>query len=106
MMPILQDYSKKRDHNNRMSNEAIYHSVNLLSRIAGVRPMAASRGTSFEVANTPLNVKNAQQAQTLISRTLDAYIMSQKYAEANKGQAVVNIYNLLRSNIGKGIIVG
>lgn len=106
MMPVLQDYSKQRDHNNRMSNEAIYHSVNLLSRIAGVRPMAASRGTSFEVANTPLNVKNAQQAQTLISRTLDAYIMSQKYAEANKGQAVVNIYNLLRSNIGKGIIVG
>lgn len=106
MMPILKDYSSQRDHRNRLSNDAIYHSVNLLARIAGVRPTIASRGTAFEVANTPLNVKNAQQAQTLISRTLDAYMMSQKYAEANKGQAVVNIYNLLKSNIGKGIIVG
>lgn len=100
----IRDYASNVDSKGRMTNDALQHSVNLMSRMGGIG-LRQSRGAGVNANTGVINFKNAQQAQEAVSRTLDAYITSQKYAEANKGRAVVDIYNLLKSNINKGIVV-
>lgn len=106
LMGQVQKFSEQRDSKGRMSNDALYHSISLMSRMGGGTAIQTSKGMSMSVGSGKVaNFKTAQDAQTAVSRSLDAYIMSQQYAEANKGKAVVDIYNLLKQNIGKGITV-
>ena len=102
----VQDYASKRDASGTMTNDALYHSINLMSRLGGGSAIQTSKGLNMSIGRgKAANFKTAQDAQTAVSRSLDAYLMSQQYAEANKGKAVMDIYNLLKTNIGKGITV-
>lgn len=102
----VQKFAQERDAQGRMTNDALYHSISLMSRLGGGTAIQTSKGMRMSVGNGKFaTFKDAQSAQTAVSRILDAYLMSQQYAEANKGRAVVDIYNLLKQNIGKGIVV-
>lgn len=106
LMGQVQKFAEQRDSKGRMSNDALYHSISLMSRLGGGTAIQTSKGMSMSVGNgRAVSFKTAQEAQTAVSRSLDSYIMSQQYAEASKGRAVVDIYNLLKQNIGKGITV-
>lgn len=106
LLSQVQNFAKERDAKGNLTNDALYHSINLMSRLGGGNAIQTSRGISMSVGGgKEVNFKNAQQAQTAVARSLDAYILSQQYAEANKGRAVVDIYNLLKTNIKKGITV-
>lgn len=106
LMAQVNNFAKDRDAQGNLSNNALYHSINLMSRLGGGNAIQTARGLQMDIGGgKTANFKNAQEAQSAVSRSLDAYILSQQYAEANKGRAVVDIYNLLKQNIGKGITV-
>lgn len=82
----------------RMNNNALWHSVNLAARMGGMvrsRPYMVSasepqkRGQAFRAR---------KQAQGAISASVDAWIMSQKYAQANVGKTVTDIYTFMKQN--------
>ena len=97
---LVTDRDKKTG---RLSNDNLYHALNLASRSGGIVGMQRMRSMSLNV-NGSYSYKSAQEAQSQVSRQLDAYIMSQKYAEANMGKTVANIYDYMRNN--KTIMVG
>lgn len=97
-MGQVQGFASERDPSGRMTQNAMYHSLNLLSRIAGPQASFSLTKSPSISTSSNFNYKNAQTAQGAISKTLDAYIMSQKYAEASIGQTVTDIYNYMRQN--------
>lgn len=106
MSSVVNTFTEGRDASGRVSNDALYHSLNLVSRMGGGDMIQSTNGVSMGVGGGKrVNFRNAQDAQTAVSRQLDAYIMSQQYAEANSGKAVIDIYNILKQNVGKGVIV-
>lgn len=96
----LQDLGGRWTHGaaGRMNNNALWHSVNLAARMGGMvrsRPYMVSvsepqkRGQAFRAR---------KQAQGAISASVDAWIMSQKYAQANVGKTVTDIYTFMKQN--------
>ena len=98
MMTQLTDFASQKDTKGRLTQNALYHSLNLMSRVVG--PQAAfslARQPSYELLATP-NYRNAQNAQSAIARSLDSYIMSQNYAQASVGKTVLDIYKYMKQN--------
>lgn len=98
MMTQLTDFASQKDTKGRLTQNALYHSLNLMSKMAG--PQAAfslARQPSYELRATP-NYRNAQNAQSAIARSLDSYIMSQNYAQASVGRTVLDIYKYMKQN--------
>ena len=82
----------------RMNNNALWHSVNLASRMGG---MVRSQPYMVNTYNAPNRQKASQmrrQAQGAVSASVDAWIMSQKYAEANVGKTVTDIFTFMKQN--------
>lgn len=95
-----------RDSKGRLTNDALYHSINLMSRLSGGDAIRPSKGANIRTSESNVSsYKNANAAQTAMMRNLDSLLMSQKYAEANQSRTVTNIYTLLKQNIGKGISI-
>jgi hypothetical protein len=94
VMSQVKDYAAQRDEiTARMSNDALYHSINMmmLSNVKGV-----------ETISTP-NVHNARSAQSAVSRSLDAWIVEQRYTQANIGRTVADIYEYMKNT---SVIIG
>lgn len=98
MMTQLTDFASQKGSRGRMTQNSLYHSLNLMAKLAGSRAaFTLARNPSYDVMSTP-SYKNAQNAQNAIARSLDSYMMSQKYAQASVGSTVTDIYNYIRQN--------
>lgn len=98
LMNTIQGFTQQRDTTGKMTNDALWHSVNLASRMGG---MVRSQPYMISTRSLPNRQKSAQmrqQAQGAVSASVDAWIMSQKYAEANVGKTVADIYTFMKQN--------
>lgn len=98
LMNTIQGFTQKRDAKGNMTNDALWHSVNLASRMGG---MVRSQPYMISTRSLPNRQKAAQmrqQAQGAVSASVDAWIMSQKYAEANVGKTVTDIFTFMKQN--------
>lgn len=98
MLNQIQQFASNKDAKGRLTQDALYHSLNLMTRLMGPRAsFALTQPPSVETRGIP-NYKNAQSAQTAVARTLDAYVRSQEYAQASTGKTVLDIYNFMKTN--------
>lgn len=97
LMGTVQDFASKKDSKGRLTNDALYHSLNLMARMMGPQASAALTNPSISMMDQP-NYKNAEKAQQAVASSLDAYIMSQKYAQATTGKTVQRIYDFISRN--------
>lgn len=98
MLNQIQQFASNKDAKGRLTQDALYHSLNLMTRLMGPRAsFALAQPPSVETRGIP-NYKNAQSAQTAVARTLDAYVRSQEYAQASTGKTVLDIYNFMKTN--------
>ena len=88
----------------RMNNNALWHSVNLASRMGGMVRSQPYMISTHSLPNRQKAAQMRQQAQGAISASVDSWIMSQKYAEANVGKTVADIYKFMKQN--NTIVVG
>lgn len=95
----IQGFMRKDKPSDRAGNNQIYHSINLLSRMVGPGIVRAG-GPNVNVRGGVRHgqVQSRAKAEQQVLAALDSYIMSQKYAEANIGKTVVNIYDFMRNN--------
>lgn len=101
MHDSLSQYNKDMTHSEvgRMSNNTLFHNLNMLSRFTGpamtqqsLRPVYSRRGASYKEAQERAKAENTAYA------AIDSYMMSKKYEEANIGKTVTNIYDFMRQN--------
>lgn len=98
MLNQIQQFASNKDAKGRLTQDALYHSLNLMTRLMGPRAsFALAQPPPVETRGIP-NYKNAQTAQTAVARTLDAYVRSQEYAQASTGKTVLDIYNFMKTN--------
>lgn len=98
MLNQIQQFASNKDAKGRLTQDALYHSLNLMTRLMGPRAsFALAQPPPVETRGIP-NYKNAQSAQTAVARTLDAYVRSQEYAQASTGKTVLDIYNFMKTN--------
>lgn len=98
MLNQIQQFASNKDAKGRLTQDALYHSLNLMTRLMGPRAsFALAQPPSVETRGIP-NYKNAQSAQSAVARTLDAYVRSQEYAQASTGKTVLDIYNFMKTN--------
>lgn len=98
MLNQIQQFASNKDAKGRLTQDALYHSLNLMTRLMGPRAsFALTQPPSVETRGIP-NYKNAQSAQSAVARTLDAYVRSQEYAQASTGKTVLDIYNFMKTN--------
>lgn len=98
MLSQIQQFASNKDAKGRLTQDALYHSLNLMTRLMGPRAsFALAQPPPVETRGIP-NYKNAQTAQTAVARTLDAYVRSQEYAQASTGKTVLDIYNFMKTN--------
>ena len=93
------DSSMSRFEVGRMSNNTLFHNLNMLSRITGpeltkqsLMPVTSRSGARYRDSQSRL------KAEQDVYASIDSYIMSKKYEEANIGKAVTNIYDYIRNN--------
>lgn len=98
LMNTIQGFTQQRTSNGKMTNDALWHSVNLASRMGGmVRSQPYMIKTSMPI-NRRQSDNLRRQAQGAVSARVDAWIMSQKYAEANVGKTVTDIFTFMKQN--------
>ncbi len=95
--------AKEVDLKGRLTNNALFHSLNAMSILGGSSMQEALKAPTMRMMDKGSNYTPAQQAQGKLSASIDAYIMAQKYANANIGKNVENIYSLLQT--GNNIIL-
>ena len=100
LLSHAQSYMQQRTKDGRLTNDALYHSLNLVSKATGA---AMSRAIARGVyTTTPVNynrmTKASMKAQRAVAASIDAYMMSQQYADAHMGKTVIDIYNYMKSN--------
>ncbi len=80
----------------KFTSNSLYHAINMLGMVQG--PQTLQRLTSPTLSiNQGYGMVDAQKAQKAVAASLDSYIMSQKYAQANIGKTVSKIYDVLKS---------
>jgi hypothetical protein len=97
LLSTASEFASQRNARGKMSNQGLWHSVNLMARASGAgmkgsMPYTVSAGATYNRASM---AKSREKAQSQISASIDSWIMSQKYAEANTGRAVLDIRNKL-----------
>ena len=80
--------------NNR---NALYHAVNILGMMSGPSNLARLTAPSLDLQD-PFTLGKAQKAQQSLAATMDSYLMSQKYEQANVGKTVIKIYDFISKN--------
>ena len=95
--------AKEVDLKGRLTNNALFHSLNAMSILGGSSMQEALTAPTMRMMDKGSNYTPAQQAQGKLSASIDAYIMAQKYANANIGKNVESIYGLLQT--GNNIIL-
>lgn len=97
-MEGVQSFSTERDVRGNMTNNALYHSVNLLSRIAP--QFATAMSSSMNIGRTDVssyNTNRAVDAQRAVADALDTYIIDQRYANDNLGTNVAKILDTINT---------
>lgn len=98
MLSQIQKFASSKDAKGRLTQDALYHSLNLMTRLMGPQAsFALAQQPPIETRAIP-NYRNAQSAQSAVTRTLDAYVRSQEYAQASTGKTVLDIYNFMKTN--------
>ena len=98
MLSQIQKFASSKDAKGRLTQDALYHSLNLMTRLMGPQAsFALAQQPPIETRAVP-NYRNAQNAQSAVARTLDAYVRSQEYAQASTGKTVLDIYNFMKTN--------
>lgn len=98
MLSQIQKFASSKDAKGRLTQDALYHSLNLMTRLMGPQAsFALAQQPPIETRAIP-NYRNAQNAQSAVARTLDAYVRSQEYAQASTGKTVLDIYNFMKTN--------
>jgi len=81
----------------KIDSTNLHHAMQIMGMVAG--PAALARLTAPPLDSVaPWSLNKAQGAQRALSESLDSYIMSQRYEQANVGKTVAQIYNFIRSN--------
>lgn len=91
LMGTVKEFTSKRDDRGRMTNDALWHSVNLSARMGRMVRSAPFMVSTMDMPNRQKAANMRQKAQSAVSASVDSWIMSQKYAEANMGKAVTDI---------------
>lgn len=91
LMGTIKEFANQRDDNGRMTNDALWHSVNLSARMGRMTRSAPFMVSTMSIPNRQKAANMRQKAQSAVSASVDSFIMSQKYAEANMGKAVTDI---------------
>ena len=91
LMGTIKEFADKRDDRGRMTNDALWHSVNLSARMGRMTRSAPFMVSTMSIPNRQKAANMRQKAQSAVSASVDSFIMSQKYAEANMGKAVTDI---------------
>lgn len=97
LLSTIKGFADMRD-GVKMTNDALWHSVNLASRMGR---MQRSKPYMVETTGIPNRYKAdrmRKQAQGAVSASVDSWIMSQKYAEANVGKTVTDIFKFMQQN--------
>lgn len=100
LLKTVAGYAGKRDKQGNLTNDALYHSLNLVSRVQQTKMMRTMMRGVYVPNSINYNKAMAarSQAQSAVSASIDSYLMSQKYAEANVGKTVVDIYKYMTAN--------
>jgi TP901 family phage tail tape measure protein len=98
LMNTIQGFTQQRDTTGKMTNDALWHSVNLASRMGGMVRSQPYMVNTYNAPNRQKASQMRQQAQGAVSASVDAWIMSQKYAEANVGKTVTDIFTFMKQN--------
>lgn len=91
LMGTIKEFANQRDDSGRMTNDALWHSVNLSARMGRMTRSAPFMVSTMSIPNRQKAANMRQKAQSAVSASVDSFIMSQKYAEANMGKAVTDI---------------
>ena len=91
LMGTIKEFASQRDDRGRMTNDALWHSVNLSARMGRMTRSAPFMVSTMSIPNRQKAANMRQKAQSAVSASVDSFIMSQKYAEANMGKAVTDI---------------
>ena len=98
LMNTIQGFTQQRDTTGKMTNDALWHSVNLASRMGNIVRSQPYMVSTYDLPNRQRSAQMRKQAQGAISASVDAWIMSQKYAEANVGKTVTDIFTFMKQN--------
>ena len=100
VMGAISGFTSDRDKRGQLSNTALYHSLDLLSRISPqlINSINAQQMYNTGYSTTSANLNNAQEAQKQMAVAMDAYVIEQKRETANVGKNVKTIVDLLQEN--------
>ena len=100
VMSAISGFTSDRDKRGQLSNTALYHSLDLLSRISPqlINSINAQQMYNTGYSTTSANLNNAQEAQKQMAVAMDAYVIEQKRETANVGKNVKTIVDLLQEN--------
>ena len=100
VMGAISGFTSDRDKRGQLSNTALYHSLDLLSRISPqlINNINAQQMYNTGYSTTSANLNNAQEAQKQMAVAMDAYVIEQKRETANVGKNVKTIVDLLQEN--------
>lgn len=100
VMSAIGGFTSDRDKRGQLSNTALYHSLDLLSRISPqlINSINAQQMYNTGYSTTSANLNNAQEAQKQMAVAMDAYVIEQKREAANVGKNVKTIVDLLQEN--------
>ena len=100
VMSAISGFTSDRDKRGQLSNTALYHSLDLLSRISPqlINNINAQQMYNTGYSTTSANLNNAQEAQKQMAVAMDAYVIEQKRETANVGKNVKTIVDLLQEN--------
>lgn len=100
VMSAIGGFTSDKDKRGQLSNTALYHSLDLLSRISPqlINSINAQQMYNTGYSTTSANLNNAQEAQKQMAVAMDAYVIEQKREAANVGKNVKTIVDLLQEN--------
>ena len=100
VMSAISGFTSERDKRGQLSNTALYHSLDLLSRISPqlINSINAQQMYNTGYSTTSANLNNAQEAQKQMAVAMDAYVIEQKREAANVGKNVKTIVEILQEN--------
>ena len=83
-----------------LNSQEMWHSVNMLSRVAGNGIARRAFVPAYQVRDgiRARDLQAKARAEQQVYAAADSFIMSKKYEEANLGKTVVNIYDFMRNN--------
>jgi len=90
-------FDSVRDMAQGGNRSTLYHAANILGIAGGPALLARLTAPTMSMQD-PFTLGKAQKAQQSLAATMDSYLMSQKYEQANVGKTVTKIYDFISKN--------